>query len=74
MPPAKSQAQARWAQKAYERGELTKDQRDEFVKGVRVSRLPARLHPKKRKRPKQPIRARAARRAAAKLRAQRKGS
>lgn len=48
--PAKSQAQARWAGAAYKRGELTRGQLRDFVKGVNIKRLPKRVDDKDRKR------------------------
>jgi len=45
--PAKSQAQAGKMAILYEQGKITKGQRDEFLKGVKVSSLPQRVTPKK---------------------------
>ena len=45
--PARSQAQARYFGAAYSRGEIDRKTLDEFVKGVKVSRLPERVTPKK---------------------------
>ena len=50
--PANSQAQARWAGGAYQRGEITREELREFVKGVNIKRLPKRAGDRQRKRGK----------------------
>lgn len=45
--PAKSKAQFRWAHAAYNRGELTKKQLDEIIKGTNYRKLPRKVGKKK---------------------------
>ncbi len=46
--PARSRSQARWARRAYSRGEITKSELDKFL-AADYRRLPEKVKPKKDK-------------------------